>query len=380
MNATGVLDINSPLVRKEWMKNGMIQAASKSFWTPYTGTTKDSVVYQEKDVNAGRGDSIIFDYSGNLSGEGFLGKESATGKGEAKKKFSGSLGVHRGRWVVDNGDKFDAEEIDAEDLTNHSNSRTGLADLWVRAKDQTLFDAAQGRLNSIHNSHIIRPNKRASISALTSSDVFSLEFLLDLELILKEGDGYAEGGKRRPMEPYTTASGEKVWVLVINIAQKIQLLKDPSTRNLLAQADVRGSNNMLLKGMLGKIGSFIIVEAPDFFGTSSSRKLTKSKVEISGLRKVDQTGKFTGEAGFGTGKIANRALILGAGALQLGIGKDADYKYQESRDFGITSESALEAWFNAQKTQLIAEDEDYDVAKVGGFDWGIVAVDTYHKG
>ena len=380
MNATGVVDINSSLVRKDWMKEGMIQAASTSFWSPFTGVTKGAIVYQKKNVRAGRGDSVIFDYSGNLATEGKLGKEKATGTGEAKKKFSSSLGIQRGRYVVDNGDKFDAEEIDALDLTNHSNSRSILSDYWIRAKDQTLFDAAQGRLNSIDNSHIIRPNDRATVGDLTPSDTFSLEFLLDLELKVKEGEGFVVGGKRRPLDPYTTQSGEKVWVLVINIAQKIQLLKDPATRNILAQADVRGSNNMLIKGQLGKIGSFIIVEAPDFFGTSSSRKLTKSKVEISGLRKVDENDKFTGEDGFGTGVIANRALILGAGALQLGIGKDADYKFQESDDFGITSESALEVWFNAQKTQLIAEDEDYDEAKVGGFDWGVVAVDTYYKG
>lgn len=379
MNATGVVDINSSLVRKNWMKEGMIQAASKSFWSPFTGISKEAIVYQEKNVNAGRGDSVIFDYNGNLAAEGLLDKETATGKGVAKKKFSSSLGIRRGRWVADNGDKFDAEEIDSTDLTNHSNSRAMLADYWIRAKDQSIFDAAQGRLNSITNSHIIRPNDKATISALTSDDKFTLAFLLDLELKLKEGDGFQVGAKRRPIEPYTTANGEKVWILVINIAQKIDLLSDAATRTILAQSDVRGSNNMLIKGQLGKIGSFIIVEAPDFFGSSTSRKLTKSKVEISGLRKVDEAGKFTGEKGFGTGVIANRALILGAGALQLGMGKDADYKFQEY-DFGIRSESAAEVWFNVQKTQLIAEDEDYDEAKVGGFDWGVIAVDTYNKG
>jgi hypothetical protein len=137
---------------------------------------------------------------------------------------------------------------------------------------------------------------------------------------------------------------------------------------------------MLLKGQLGRIGSFIIVEAADFFGSSTSNKLTKSKVEIAGLRKVCEDGKFTGDTGFAASGsvVANRALILGAGALQLGLGKDADYKYQEY-DFGIRSESAAEVWFNVQKTQLIAEDEDYEDAKVGGFDWGVLAVDTYYK-
>ena len=54
-NATGVLRYDSPLVRKQWMTEGLVKQASKSFWAPYIGTSADSIVYQENDISKGQG-------------------------------------------------------------------------------------------------------------------------------------------------------------------------------------------------------------------------------------------------------------------------------------------------------------------------------------
>ena len=48
--ATGQVRLGSDLERKKWMREGLVQSASKSFWSPLTGTTADSVVYQAKNV------------------------------------------------------------------------------------------------------------------------------------------------------------------------------------------------------------------------------------------------------------------------------------------------------------------------------------------
>ena len=42
--ATGQVRLGSDLERKQWMREGLVQAASKSFWSPMTGNTMDSVV------------------------------------------------------------------------------------------------------------------------------------------------------------------------------------------------------------------------------------------------------------------------------------------------------------------------------------------------
>ena len=57
------------------------------------------------------------------------------------------------------------------------------------------------------------------------------------------------------------------------------------------------------------------------------------------------------------------------------MGKLPDYKWQESHDFGITSESCMEAWIGAKATILNPESGDYSYAKMGGISHGIVAVD-----
>lgn len=380
-NATGVVQINSELIRKGWMVEGLIQGKSKSWWSPLIGSTKDAVVYQVNDFGAGNGHTVVFDYSGNLSGEGFEDKEQAYGKGEAKKKFSDKLIVKRVRYAVDNGDEYDSINIGDLELSMHQDSRVKLSDLWNRNKDQWLFDAAQGRLNSQANTHVIRPNDKATIGALDVNDVLTYNFLWDMEEKVRVGEGFAEGDKRRPLEPYQGSEGDPIWLFAIDPTMKRQLIQDGPLQSNMSSADVRGEENMLIKGQIGKIGTLLVTETPRFFGKSSARTLGKTRVEIAGLRTVDSNGLYYGEDGFGASgtKIASRGLLLGAGALQLGIGKMPEYRWQASQDFGIDSESAVVSWVGVQKTKLVAEDVDYIDAKVAGMDYGVIAVDVYNS-
>jgi hypothetical protein len=377
--ATGVVDIKSELVRKQWMVEGLVQRKAMSFWAPFTGTSPDSVVYQANSTNAKDGHTIVFDYDGNTAGEAFVDKEQAFGKGEQKKKFSSKLISRRIRYAVDNGDKFDAVNIGDLNIAQHADSRTKLADQFIRGKDQMLFDSMQGMKDSVGQSHIIRAGNKSSIGALTSTDVLTYDFLWDLEAMVKTSSGFTVGGARRPLEPYVLQNGEPVWLFVIDPVMKRQLVQDVNFRAVMPVGDLRGADNMAISGVIGRIGSLIIKEAPMFFGATSSRIIGKSKVEISGLRQLDETGLYTGETGFGasTKKVASLGLLLGKSAAQIGMGMMPDYKFQESSDFGIKSESALEVWMNTQKTQLIAENEDYVSAKVAGMDYGVVGVQTY---
>lgn len=380
-SGTGVVDIKSDLVRKQWMIEGLVQRRSMSFWAPFTGSNADSIVYQVNQTNAKDGHTIVFDYSGNASGEAFLDKEQAFGRGEQKRKFSSKMISRRVRYAIDNGDKFDAVNIGDLSIAQHGDSRTKLADLFIRGKDQMIFDSLQGLKDGVGNSHIIRPNSRATISALTSADTMSYNFLWDLEAIVKTSSGFTVGGTRRPLEPYVLQNGEPVWLFVIDPIMKRQLVEDQNFRAVMPVADLRGADNMAITGVIGRIGSLIIKEAPMFFGSTSSRALGKSNVEIAGLRQIDDTGKYSGETGFGasTHIIASNGLLLGKSAAQIGMGMQPDYKFQESTDFGIKSESALELWMNTQKTQLIAENEDYISAKVAGIDYGCISVQVYAR-
>ncbi|MCI4437402.1 MAG: DUF4043 family protein [Ignisphaera sp.] len=380
-SSTGVVAYNSHLVRKGWMLQGMVQAASTSFWDGMTGTSEDSVIYQKNDFSVSEGQNVIFQMDGNLASEGHVDQEQAWGNSEDKKLFSSSLTVRRIRWSVNNGDKFDAKNVGDLALAEHGDSRTKLSDLFIRNKDQFIFDALQGRLNSEAPTHVIRPGGKATVAALTNTDVMSYSFMLDAEDVIKSGRGYTVGGTRRPLEPYSLSDGRKMFLLVVNSRQSRDLRKDSNFIAVAANADIRGMDNKLLKGVIGTFGSFIVIEAQEFFGASSARTIGKTRTEISGLRKVDQDGLFTGEMGFGaSGKIiADRALVLGKCAVQIGFGQMPDYKFKTSQDFDIKSESALEVWMNVQKTILTVENDDYVDAKVGGFDYGVVVIDTYNS-
>lgn len=372
---TGVVPYDSELKRKKWVREGLIQAASKSFWSPMTGSSKDAVVYQVNNSSAGAGHTVVFDFDGNISGKAIKGKNTAYGKGEAKRKFSDKVTVERYRLVVDNGDDFDAVDIGDLSISQHSDSRAKLGDLFVRFKDQALFDSAQGNYNQAP-SHVIDLNAE-----------FTFDTLTDIERILKTSQGFSSGGIRRPLDPYRINGDQPLWLFVVDSAMAGKLRKDKEGyQSIMASGDVRGNGNRLLKGVIGKIGALLIVEANQFFGETAGSAtgwgLNDSEIEISGLRQYaganPTTAVWTGQEGFNyaSAELHSRGFILGAGALQLAMGKMPDYKFQPSSDFGITSESALEVWMETRKVNMTAENADYKKAKVANIDYGIVAVDV----
>ena len=379
--ATGQVRLDSDLKRKQWMREGLVQAASKSFWSPLTGNTMDSVVFQAKKDGAKEGHTVVFDFDGNLSGKARKGKETAYGTGEQKRKFSDKLTVERYRLVADNGDVFDGVDIGDLTINQHTDSRTRLGDLFVRFKDQALFDAAQGV--TITQQGIVQ----APTHVIDLGTTFTWNVLTDIEKTIKTSQGFTSGGVRRPLKPYMTKNGEPVWLYVIDAAMAAILRKDTAGyQNVIRSADVRGPDNRLIKGVIGKIGALLIVEADLFFsyteGTTSGFGFNDSEIEMSGLRQYDGTNPatalWTGQEGFdySSTNLHSRGVILGAGALQLAFGKQPDYKFQESQDFSITAESCVEFWMEAQKTKLKAESgAAYKGAKIADVDFGVVVTD-----
>lgn len=378
--ATGVVDINSDLKRKSWMREGLVQARSKSFWSAYTGMTSDNVVFQANNESATDGHTVVFDFDGNLSGSAIKGKEQAYGKGEQKRKFSDKITVERYRLVVDNGDAFDAVDIGDLSISQHTDSRNKLADLWIRFKDQAVFDTLQGFKDGVAPSHTIQID--------ASSTAFSYTDLVNIEKALRTGTGFKTGtygsttaaSSRAPLKPYRLQDGRSIWVMVIGPLTAANIKGNMAAGGILTlaqHADLRGTDNMIFRGMLGQIGQLVIVEAEAFFGYTSGNGLDSSEIEIAGMRSYDgANSKWSGEDGF-VGATFERNLILGAGAAQMAFGKQPDYKFQESQDFGIKSESAVEFWMDIKKVKLSEESgSSYKRAKIADMDFGVIAVDV----
>ena len=369
-DGTAKVDINSDLKRKAWLREGLLQGASKSFWAPYTGLTKDSIVMQATTSTATEGHTVVFDMDGALAGKPVKNNETAKGTGEQKKRFSDKLTVDSYRYVVDNGTAFDGVDSGNLAITQHSDSRTKLNDLWIRSKDQAFFDLAQQ--STTHG---------ISLSTFTLGDMF------DVEQVCKKGVGFDTTNgisKRLPLAPYMTVDGKPVWLWVMDVATKVKFLNTSGVQNLLAQADLRGSQNMLFKSVIGKIGNFVFVESDDFFGSVDGEIITDGyynynnvAVQQAGLRQYDVTNTaWTGEEGFDPAStLKSRNIILGAGAFQYGRGMEPDYSYEES-DFGKFSESCMEVWCASKLTQLKAESSDYKDRKAAGYSYGSIFVDV----
>ena len=365
----------SAIRRKGWMMEGLLQDAYKSFWSPMTGNSKESVVYQSNNGMAGKGHTVTFQFRGNLSGKAIKGKEQAYGKGEQNRIYSDTITVDRYRLAVDNGDEYDGISIDELNLTNMMSTRGALTDRFYRFMDQCKFDSAQGNIGQ-SPSHII------NIDTTSSSVDFDSNTLNDLEYHIKTASGFSTGGIRAPLDAYKTSDGMPYWLFVVDASVARQIKNSAKYQSLVYNADVRGNGNRAIKGIIGKVGQLLIVEANNFFGyttaSGSSWNFDDTSTEIPGLRRRDSNSVWTGQPGYvDTGTQTSRALLLGATALQCGYGLQPDFKFQESPDFGITSESALVVYTNTQKTNLTIETgEEYKQAKVSNLDYGIIAVDV----
>jgi len=368
---TGKVAYDSDIKRKAWMSEGLIQKSATSFWAPYKGKTFDSVIVVKNEISADKGHTIVFDFDGNLSGKPVKGNKTAKGTGEQKKKFSDKVVVSDYRYVVDNGTAFDGVDIGDLTINSHVDSRRKLADLWVRSEDQAYFDLAQ---------------QGAEFGLTFDAADFNLDALGTIETAIKTGIGYTTSplasGRRIPLTPFKTSSGEPVWLLMGDSHAKRAFLNTAGAGNALTSADIRGNDNRVIKGVIGKIGSFVFIEAPSFFGETEGSILTdeyyeyeNTGVEFCGLRQKDGAGRWTGEKDFDYDDIViSRCIVLGAGAIQKGNGKMPDYKYEDT-DFGKFSESALETWCATKPTKLIAENEDYKDGQVSGYNHGLVFVD-----
>jgi len=394
---TGTVDASSDLVRKKWLREGLVQAASKSFFQPYTGSSSNAIIYQVNNEGAGDGHTVVFDYSGKISGKAIKGQDTAYGNGEIKRKFSDKITVERYRIPVANGDKFDGVNIGDLSINEHGDSRSKLSDLFVRWKDQMIFDVLQGSVGTVAD---VKPSHVYNLT-----NTFTMNQLVLIEQALKTGQGFVTASatgatatgaaaRRAPLDPFRLDSGEPVWLFLIDSYMAGKLRTDSTFQSILQSADVRGNNNRLISGVIGKMGQLLIVEAPDFFGYTEGAGnfgMEDSEIEISGLRKFSHGGTigastalvaWEGQTDFvytTAANISSRGLILGQGACQSAFGKMPDYKFQESTDFGITSESAVEFWTEAKKTKLTLDGGGvYKQAKISGLDFGVIAVDLQH--
>lgn len=387
----------SVLQRKQWLKDGLLKSAEVSFWQPFKGKTSDAIVYQEIDTKASTGHTIIYDYSGRLSGKAYKGDNVVYGRGEVKRKFSSTIRVEEFNLVVANGTRFDGVDADNLESTEHGRSRGMLSDLFAVHQDQALFDVAQGAVGTppthvyyLGNSFEYNDLIHLDASAKTGKNLrgTTINGAVDANITAKG---------RSPLPPFKTQDGKPIYLCVVDNYTANKLKSDPKYQTLVSHADIRGNNNRVLSMVVGRLGNIVYVEAPVFSGTTDgegSFGLHDTEIDLCGLRqygiKEDGTVVWQGQVEFdmleeriATGvavaeeAIYSRGLLLGAGALQSAMGMMPDYKL-EWAEFQKSSESLLEFWGNSQKTTLKVETGSDYKGKVADIDFAIIAVDLKH--
>ena len=278
-NKTGLFGELSKLQRTEWVMQSLLDRKQQSLFNGFIGNSEESLIYQKNMADARNGNNVVFDYNGNLVTKGFVGSARAVGNGENRKRFVSDLKLERVRYVINNGDKFDARNTGQLSSEQLAPSRDLLNGNFIRSKDQSIINACQGILGSKKLTHIISPSEKHHIEAgnLTSAeDKWGFNFIQGLDYKLTEGDGFSKGTRRSPLKPFNG----KYYVFLDNTAH-YQLLQDEASRQIFRNADIRGSENVMLRNSIGSFGNLVFIKMPTFAGETENE--STSTLVSSGL-------------------------------------------------------------------------------------------------
>lgn len=392
MGQTNVVNFHDPLIRQDWVKNRLGELKQNQFFAPYSSNSETSVVYNAKSEGAGKGHTVTFQTSGALEGNWVGGDTTLQGTGEQQLLFEDSITVKEYRTAVDLGTYYNAQEVDNLESNMHSYAIGKLGDLWNKAKDQMIFDVLQ----------------RGTTDRLCFSS-FGFNTLYEVSHTINTGYGYVDmkdkstkRPQRLPLTPinlafYGSQQTEPKYILFIDSAVETAFFTDMTTQNILAQASVRGEDNMLLSGVIGQMGNILVVRAPSFFGASKSNYFDENsgyanplgtKLVYAGLRQYygddasftpnswTGTSEFATDRAGATKKLFSRCVLVGASAVQFGTGR-APFYTLERFDHDHKAESGLSVVTNAKTTILNSSNQnsDYSVG-ITRNSFGAIAIDV----
>lgn len=373
INSSYLVGDASDLKRLEWVGTRLHQTRLTDPFAGLMGSDPiGSVIFTKTSVNAGRGNTVIFDYDGFLTGSGTVtGKTGVSGKGEVKRLFSDTITIDRVRIPVDNGDPFDARNVGRTDAERLQDSGTKLADALNFKRQQNFMDCAQGTLGPVTPSHVIRPNGRTAKGNLVAGDIMDLTLLQRISLAMTEGAGFDTGADRMPLLPYQLKNGRPVFLLYLDPIDMANLRKDSEWSSAVQTADTRGLENLFFNSKAMQFENLLLSELPRFSGDATildGSTLAGSAIIRPGARLF--------ASGSGTIK-HTRSFILGAGAMCYAKGTDPVVT-TEVRDHGTFNESVLTVHHNMKRTRLTPEGADYTPA-LKDIDLGIITIECYGR-
>lgn len=397
----------SVLIRQDWTDAVIVDSEKESYFGPYLkGTSKQSkmnsapIVLQAKEKKPNDGHITNFEGVGSLTDSTLNADATAAGKGEKRRAFSSRLIAGWHRKVTQTDTKYARRNIGLENYLDEKGLKTELTDFYARWYDQYIFDCLQGvaaRTTSptaeSRATHVLRYPYESS------SPKFGYDEFQMVQRAISEGTGFefAPKDRRNPLPKAKMVNGNKMWFLLIDPAIRDIINRDSTWREVLRQADVRGTENQLIAPVFTAMNSIAIVEMPRYFGSTSnntpiapnaftkqgaangtSNGLQRHEVGVHncGMRQYDNNNRWTGQSGFdSTGELWSRAVLVGMHAVQVGYSMRPNITVDMNRGDDTTN-LVLHTFVGAQKTKWSPEARgDYDDGAVTNIDYSAIAVD-----
>ena len=262
---------------KLWSKKTWYEAQKGAlFFNKFLGTTEDSILYMQKDLEKTAGDNIVYDLLIEMEGEGVSGDNTLEGNEEALTFYQESLKIDQLRHAHIFGKM-------SQQRTVHNLRKDGqwaLSRWWSNKWEELLFRYLCGDTTVAHagnsptapdaNHHIYSGNATAETStgALDSNDRFLLE---DIDYA-KEMATTAS----LPMRP-VRIEGEDYFVVVLHPYSVTDLKLSLGTgassvkwHEIQQYANIRGLKNPLFTGSLGVYNKCILFESHRIYSPSTN--------------------------------------------------------------------------------------------------------------
>lgn len=363
--AQTIVGLNDPKARKLWSADLMVSVSKQSYWTRKmmgSGSETPMPIMLQTDLERGRGDTVNYDLSVQLTGPVIEGGSKAEGKGEKLDFFSDSVFIDLARKPVSCGDTMSRKRT-VHDL--RAVGRTRLKEFWSRFYDELFFmylsgargvndDYSVPKTYSGRAGNAFSPPDAAHVLYGDGSSKGTLTVAGKMSRLLIERantKATSQGGGSTgiaELQPITIAGGEH-FVVVMSPFQAHDLRTSTDAGSWMdiqkAAAAAEGASNPIFKDNLGMIGNTVLhrhksVIAFDDYGTGQDVK-------------------------------AARALFLGrqAGVLAFGSpGEGLRFDWSEvALDHGNDIEICAGAIFGIKKTRF------------DGKDFGVFALDTAAK-
>lgn len=380
------------LLKEAWdPMEDLAQYRSQSIWNGFTGDSMKSPIIK-KDINlAVVGNKVNLSYSLPLT-KGFIqGKEQKIGTGEKRIAFDGDLEIDKLVLTADIPDWYETTEIGAMKWADIASTRGDLSLNYIRQIDQAFFDTFQG-LHKVRKSGVwdIPKGKMQMPATFTMSNIKEL-YNVATTGIMPAGSSIV---RREPLIPFKLFdNGMPMYVLIVDSNMALRLRSQPDYISY-CNVDLRGRENLLFTGIIGKIDNILVIEAPicvsdlnsDMIESSGVGTLREigfpfagaSRTSLAGLRFQDTAGLWTGEKGFSYhNPFKHRGILLGAGGLTHAVASTPAPTFRlEKKEYDQGAEIAMFSYSEMKKTSYSESvGRDNPNLRATGIDYGCIVID-----